>query len=215
VTNPLAAPRPCIGRRRPARLAAPAALLSALAVAACGSGRQADPPAGRSLPPRAVTGTEETARLVDRHAAPPRHISIPAIGMSARVIRLGLNKDRTIQVPTDYSSAGWYRFGPRPGERGPAVIIGHVDNKNGPAVFYRLRELERGDGIVIGRADRSVVRFRIDGLERWPKAEFPTQRVYGNTQGSVLRLVTCSGSFNSSTGHYVDNTIVFASRVSR
>ena len=160
-----------------------------------------------------MTGDRPAARTTPRRVARPRRIRIPAIGVSAPVIPLGLNKDRTIQVPKDFGETGWYRPGPEPGEQGPAVIVGHVDSKTGPAVFYRLRELKRGNRILIRRADGTTVRFRVNGLERWPKAEFPTRRVYGRTRGPVLRLVTCSGAFNSSSGHYVDNTIVFASRL--
>jgi hypothetical protein len=205
-------------RRWSIRPAAPVVLLLlVVAVAGCGSNSAPDPGPDPSpqtrLPREAVRGQHAVARTVERNAAPPRRIRIPAIGVSAPVIPLGLNRDRTLEVPKRPGDTGWYRAGPDPGERGPAVIVGHVDSKTSPAVFYRLRQLKRGNRIVIRRADGSTVRFRINGLERWPKAEFPTRRVYGRTKGSVLRLVTCSGNFNSSTGHYVDNTIVFASRV--
>jgi len=150
--------------------------------------------------------------VVDAQAAPPRRISIPAIGVAARVIPLGLRKDRTMQTPRDFADTGWFEPGAEPGERGAAVVVGHVDSKRGPAVFYRLRKLRRGDLIRISRADGTVVRFRVEGLERWPKAEFPTRRVFRRTRVSALRLVTCSGEFDRNSGHYVDNTIVFAVR---
>jgi LPXTG-site transpeptidase (sortase) family protein len=150
---------------------------------------------------------------VDRRAAAPHRIWIPAIGVSAPVISLGLNRDGTMQTPRAWGSTGWYKPGPEPGERGAAVITGHVDSTTGPAVFYRLRAVRRGDVIRIRRSDRSVVRFRVQRVERWAKSEFPTRRVYGRTRGAVLRIVTCSGNFDRSTGHYVDNTIVYASRV--
>ena len=179
------------------------------------------PPVGRSLPKRALAAERPSAvrpkrRLVDvidREAAPPRSIRIPAIGVRARVIPLGLNSDGTMQTPRDFSVAGWYRPWREPGERGSAVITGHVDSVTGPAVFYRLRDLRRGNIIRVGRADGSVVRFRVEGLERWPKAEFPTHRVFRPARISMLRLVTCSGNFDASIGHYVDNTIVYAARV--
>ena len=200
------------GRRRSIRLATPVALLL-VAISACGSDPAPDLSPRDRLPRKAVTGERPPARTVPRKVAPPRWIRIPAIGVSAPVIPLGLNKDHTIEVPKDFSDTGWYRPGPDPGEQGPAVIVGHVDSQTGPAVFYRLRELKRGNRILIRRADGTTVRFRVNGLERWPKAEFPTRRVYGRTRGPVLRLVTCSGAFDSSSGHYVDNTIVFASRL--
>ena len=200
------------GRRRLIRLAAPVALLL-VAVSGCGTDSPEDPSPGSQLPRAAVTGDRPAPRAAPRRVTRPRSLRIPAIGVSAPIIPIGLHKDRTIQVPQDFGKAGWYRLGPKPGARGPAVIVGHVDSKTGPAVFYRLRELKRGNRILIRGGGGRTVRFRVNGLERWPKAEFPTRRVYGRTRGSVLRLVTCSGNFDSSSGHYVDNTIVFASRL--
>jgi sortase (surface protein transpeptidase) len=150
---------------------------------------------------------------VDREAAAPRRISIPTIGVSARVVPLHLESDGTMETPDEWGDTGWFEPGREPGEQGPSVIAGHVDSTNGPAVFYRLRDLRRGDLIRIRRADDSVVRFRVEGLERWSKAAFPTRRVFGRTHISTLRLVTCSGEFDSSNGHYLDNTIVYAARV--
>jgi hypothetical protein len=151
--------------------------------------------------------------VVDREAPPPRGIDIPSIGVSARIVPLRRERDGTMQTPDRWEDAGWYAPGVEPGELGPALVAGHVDSAAGPAAFYRLRELRRGNEIRIRRADGSVVRFRVEGLERWPKAAFPTRRVFGRTQVAALRLVTCSGEFDSSTGHYVDNTIVYAARL--
>jgi hypothetical protein len=142
--------------------------------------------------------------------AGPEAVVIPAIGVSAPLIRLGLGSDRRMEVPEDYSVAGWYTGGPRPGERGPAVIAGHVDSRRGPAVFYRLGELRRGDVVVVRYPGRVEARFRVERTERHPKRAFPTGRVYGDTPGPALRLVTCGGSFDRASGHYRDNVIVFA-----
>jgi LPXTG-site transpeptidase (sortase) family protein len=150
--------------------------------------------------------------VVDRQAARPTSIEIPAVGIAGPVVPLGLNDDGTLEVPDDFGATGWYERGPEPGEAGPAVITGHVDSTTGPAVFYRLRELQSGDEIAVHRADHTTVRFVVERIEEWPKASFPTDRVYGRTRGSVLRLVTCSGEFDESIGHYVDNTIVYADR---
>jgi len=188
-----------------------------------GGSHDPDPPVGRALPRHALAAEQpghpttrprrRLVNLVDRQAAPPRRIRIPAIGVDARVIPLGLKPDGTMQTPDSVTVTGWYRPWKEPGERGAAVIMGHVDSVDGPGVFYRLRELRRGDMVRIKRADGSVVRFRVEGLERWPKADFPTRKVFGRTRTSTLRLVTCSGSFDTSTGHYVDNTIAYAARV--
>ena len=144
--------------------------------------------------------------------APPVRIEIPAIGVRAPVIPLGLDEHRALEVPADYGDTGWWTGGPWPGERGPAVIAGHVDSTTGPAVFFRLGELAPGDDIVVVRRDGTRVRFRVRGSEHYPKASFPTARVYGPTPGPELRLITCSGDFDRATGHYLDNTVVYAGR---
>jgi hypothetical protein len=241
VTDPRSSSDESNWRRRllPAALLLVAAYLAALAWASASSHdrRRAEPAAGRPLPAAALAGERppaappqrhrrarahrlhrraRAARLVDvvdRDAPPPRRITIPAIGVSARLVPLRLDADGRMQTPARWEEAGWFEPGREPGERGPAVIAGHVDSKAGPAVFYRLRDLRRGDFIHIRRANGSVVRFRVEGLERWPKAEFPAPRVFGRTRISTLRLVTCSGDFDPTTGHYVDNTIVYAVRV--
>jgi sortase (surface protein transpeptidase) len=169
-------------------------------------------PVGQLLAPN-IPAKDPLVDLVDRNAPAPRRIHIASIGVSARVIPLRLNANHTMETPKNFSEAGWFEPGHEPGEQGPAVVVGHVDSKTGPAVFYKLRKLRRGDLIRIVRADRSVVRFRVEGLERWPKADFPTKKVFGRTRTSTLRLVTCSGNFDPKVGHYVDNTIVYAVRV--
>jgi sortase (surface protein transpeptidase) len=223
--DPPLLPSPPNGRRRPLWLAASVLLfvLGAvwLAVLLGRSGDHASPTAPAIEGPRVSPAvapskpvTERRSSPIDRVAAPPRWIRIPAIGVSAPVIPLGLNPDRTLQTPQEWGQTGWYTGGPEPGEQGPAVIAGHVDSTSGPAVFYRLGELHRGAVISIRRADRSNVRFRVQGVERWAKDRFPTRRVYGRRHIAALRLITCGGAFDSATGHYLDNTIVYAARVS-
>jgi hypothetical protein len=149
------------------------------------------------------------ARPAPRPAKPVK-VVIPAIGVRARIVSLGLNPDRTLEVPEDFDDAGWWTGGARPGERGPAVIAGHVDSTSGPAVFFRLGELHPGDAIVVLRRDGTLARFAVQRLERYPKSNFPTARVYSPTRRPTLRLITCGGAFDGSTGHYLDNTVVYA-----
>lgn len=181
---------------------------AALAAAACLGCDEAPSPAE----PEATPVVREAKPVVREAAdvADPRRIEIPAIGVRARVIPLGLNADRTLEVPADFGETGWWTGGPEPGERGAAVIAGHVDSRTGPAVFHRLEDLRAGDEIRVRRDDRTTVRFVVRRLERHGKDAFPTRRVYARTRGPSLRLVTCSGDFDAATGHYVDNTIVFA-----
>ena len=145
-----------------------------------------------------------------RRTALPVRIEIEAIGVSAPVIRLGLNPDGTLEVPTHFGDTGWWSGGARPGERGPAVIAGHVDSRSGPAVFFRLDRLRARDAIVVVLRDGSRARFLVQRTARYRKAAFPTAAVYGPTRTPTLRLITCSGAFDSASGHYVDNTVVYA-----
>ena len=187
-----------------------ALVLGAIAASRCGDGDEAD---NRNLAMR-IDQVENDTRGApaprERRASRPVRIEIPSIGVDAPIIGLGLNPDRTLEVPTDYGDAGWWTGGPRPGERGPAVIAGHVDSRTGPAVFFRIGELQPGAKIVVVGRDGTRARFSVLGSERYPKAHFPTARVYGRTRAATLRLITCSGDFDHATGHYLDNTVVYA-----
>ena len=164
-------------------------------------------PAEREAPAAAAPPAAAPAAAAP---ATPVGIRIQAIGASGPVDPLGLNADRTLQVPTDFNRAGYYTGRPNPGAIGPAIIVGHVASKAGPGVFYRLRDLKPGDEVTIARADQSEVVFVVDRLEQHPKSAFPTRLVYGPTPDATLRLITCGGSFDRSSGHYRDNVIAFA-----
>lgn len=145
----------------------------------------------------------------------PVALSIPAIGVRSPVRRLGQAADGSVQVPAPgryYDQVGWYRFSPTPGSLGPSVIVGHVDSAaNGPSVFWRLGSLHPRDLVRIRRADGSVAIFAVDDVRRFPKTQFPSHLVYGNTSNAALRLITCGGPIEG--GHYRDNVVVRASLV--
>jgi sortase (surface protein transpeptidase) len=168
-------------------------------------------PATHGARPARLRATPPVIRIT-RPVPPPVRVHIPSIGIDARLVRLGLDTGGALEVPRRWEDAGWFTGAARPGERGAAVIAGHVDSTSGPAVFYRLGALRAGAAITIGRRDGSPVRFRVRRVERWPKRRFPTRRVYGPTRRPTLRLITCGGAFDRASGHYVDNTIVFATR---
>lgn len=144
------------------------------------------------------------------NASLPVRVDIPRVGIHSRLERLGLAPDGSVAVPPLSKAwlAGWYDKGPTPGEMGPAVLVGHVDTKKGPAVFFSLGRMRPGDAVDVTRADGTVARFAVDSVEQVPKKHFPTGRVYGDLRYAGLRLITCGGGFDGH--HYVDNTIVFA-----
>ncbi|MER7442081.1 class F sortase [Micromonospora avicenniae] len=148
-------------------------------------------------------------------ASRPVSLSMPTIKVSAPVAPVGQARDGSIAVPPleRHNETGWYDRGPTPGEPGPAVIVGHVDTKDGPSVFYDLGKLKPDDAVEVTRADGSVVVFRVDSVERFPKDRFPADRVYGHEGPPGLRLITCGGEFVGGREGYADNVIAFASLV--
>lgn len=141
----------------------------------------------------------------------PTRVRIPIIGVDTGVIDLGVNPDRTLEVPKDVGVTGWYTGRSVPGEVGPSVVVGHVDSAvAGPGVFFNLRQLEPGDKIEIERSDGSVAEFRVTSRVLVGKDEFPTEDVYGSTEQPTLRLITCGGSFDRGARSYVSNVIVYA-----
>lgn len=149
---------------------------------------------------------------VDQQAAIPVEVEVPAVGISAPVVPLGLTDGGALEVPEDFSTAGWWASGPEPGERGAAVITAHVDSRAGPAAFYALADASPGDEVYVHRKDASTATFVIDRVGQYPKNDFPTRRVYDETPGPTLRLITCGGIFNDSIGHYRDNIVAYARR---
>ena len=145
-------------------------------------------------------------------AAPPgpSTLSIPRIGVRAAIIAVGRKPNGAMEVPRP-AQVGWYRLGPRPGEPGPAVLVGHVDSRIGPAVFHRLGQLRPGDEILVGQPDGTTTRFLASRLEQHPKTALPTSRIWTRTDRPELRLITCAGTFDRNTGHYRDNLILYAS----
>jgi sortase (surface protein transpeptidase) len=143
----------------------------------------------------------------------PVELRIPEISLSVTLSTLGLNADGTVQVPTDAQQPGWYRLGPSPGEMGSAVILGHVDSAEGPGVFFRLRSLVAGNVVDVTLADGVTAQFEVTSVATYLKANFPDQAVYTSHGHSALQLVTCGGAFNTTTGHYLSNVVVYTSLV--
>jgi hypothetical protein len=152
--------------------------------------------------------------VVASHVAPPVTLGIPRLHLTTRLVGLRKNRDGTLQVPADPARAGWYSEGPAPGDAGPAVIVGHVDDYRGPAVFARIKSLRKNDQIRIRRADGTLVTFVVQLVRTYSKRNFPTKLVYAGDPRPSLRLITCGGAFDPVSKHYLSNTVVFASLTS-
>ncbi len=178
-------------------------------IGGAGTGGSAAPASpARSAPSPSVnrfTSVREYAGVAE-----PVRLRIPEAGVDTALERVGLTTDGWVEAPHRWDTAGWYRDGLRPGQSGPAVIVGHIDSKVGPAVFHRLPRLRLGAAVYIDRKDGTTITFRVSGRRQVPKNAFPAAEVYADTLEASLVLLTCSGVFDPATGHYRDNTIVTA-----
>ena len=151
------------------------------------------------------------------HQSLPVSVAIPTIGVQSKLLHLGRNKDGTMEVPnliTSANEAAWYKYSVTPGQIGTAVIEGHLDSYQGPAVFFRLGALRPGNRISVTLADGITAVFRVTGVREYAKDEYPANTIYAPANYAALRLITCGGDFDAVTGHYLNSVVVFASLVS-
>jgi len=150
---------------------------------------------------------------VPRTAAPPVSLVVPALGLDTRLVGLHTGRDGELEVNADPARAGWYADGPAPGDRGPAVLAGHLDSRAGPGVFVGLDRLRPGDPVRVRRADGTTVTFAVTDVHTYAKRAFPTEQVYVGDGTATLRIITCGGEYDPRTGRYRSNTIVSADLV--
>ncbi|MFF3314829.1 class F sortase [Streptomyces sp. NPDC003035] len=173
-------------------------------------------PAAAARPDTRPIGTPPavTPGLQPLPYAPASRVKIPSIRVAAPIMDVGLDENGWIAAPPpeDSNLAGWYQNGIAPGQRGTAVIVGHVDNASGPAVFYGLGSLDKGQHVEVERYDGRVAVFEIYGVEVYAKNNFPGVQVYGDTGEPELRVITCGGGYSRATG-YDGNVVVYARMV--
>ncbi|KPI15725.1 peptidase C60 sortase A and B [Actinobacteria bacterium OK074] len=178
------------------------------------NGAEAHPPPQPSAAQAAVTGTGPRADAGTARAlppSPPDRIRIPAIRVNAPLMGLALTPSGSLDVPPagKKNLAGWYEAGTTPGETGTAIVAGHVDNAEGPAVFYDLGALHKGAEVRVERRDGSTAVFTVDAVEVYDARHFPDEKVYGAARRPELRVITCGGGYSKATG-YQGNVVVFA-----
>ncbi len=178
-------------------------LATSLSLVGCGTPNPAPAPAPPAA--QAPASTQAPRSL-------PAWIDIPSIGARSSLIQLGLNPDRTIEIPpvSQPKQAGWYKYSPPPGQIGPAVVLGHIDGEHQEGIFWRLHDVKAGEKVTVGMQDGSTLTFVVTRVDQIAKNDFPTSAVYGNTADPELRLITCGGAFDAATHNYLDNIIVYA-----
>lgn len=171
---------------------------------------------GHATAPVRLTGWLTGDRGEQLPPSTPTTLAIPSLSLQAAVLPVGLDHNGAIEAPPMARSheAGWYADGPTPGQYGAAVIVGHVDDAYGPAVFYHLDRLRPGDRIEITRRDGEVTNFEVTGIRTYDKLALPIDEVYGDADRPELRLITCGGRWVGGETGYADNVVVFATLVS-
>ncbi|MFF8377315.1 class F sortase [Streptomyces sp. NPDC015661] len=143
-------------------------------------------------------------------ASAPVRLRIPETDVDAPMMRLGLAENGALDVPpaANRNMAGWYGDGTAPGAKGTAIVAGHVDNAEGPAVFYTLGALKKGHRIEVDREDGKTAVFTIDAIEVYDNKNFPDTKVYAEADRAEIRVITCGGGFSKKNG-YQGNVVAF------
>jgi sortase (surface protein transpeptidase) len=168
-------------------------------------------PSQSSVPSIAVHRAGLSDVVTAKTGPVPVTVQISAIGLQAPVVPVGVAVGtRQMEVPQDVRTVGWYRFGPAPGQPGSAVLIGHVDSRSqGLGAFFGLRGLREGMTIRVGLTDGTALRFRVVARRHYGKADLPGA-LFARAGNPMLALITCGGTFNTSTRTYSDNVVVYA-----
>ncbi|MET9929875.1 MULTISPECIES: class F sortase [unclassified Streptomyces] len=168
------------------------------------------PPAPDSSRQVSPSSTLLVAPVMPRSA--PVRLRIPEIGVDAPFTDLRVGPSGALDAPPagDTNLVGWHASGPSPGERGTALIAGHLDTATAPAVFARLGELTAGNTFEVARADGTTAVFLVDSVESFHKDDFPDRRVYDDTPDALVRLITCAGAYDRTAKDYTENLVVFA-----
>ncbi|OXS64343.1 LPXTG-site transpeptidase (sortase) family protein [Bacillus sp. V-88] len=145
----------------------------------------------------------------ERSGIVPATIEIPAIDVSTSIEAVGLKENGEMAVTESFETTAWYQGGYKPGEPGNAVIGGHVDSRNGPAVFYKLNKLSKGDEIIVKNKEGEKRTFVVIDKKEYPWDDAPLKSIFGYSPASSLNLITCTGDFDHSARNYSKRLVVY------
>nr|WP_166682500.1 class F sortase [Streptomyces sp. 846.5] len=142
----------------------------------------------------------------------PIQLALPGIRLTAPLLGLGMDGKGQPELPpfSQPRTAGWLRDSATPGEAGTAVLVGHVDTRTGPAVFWNLSAVKPGAPVEVARLDGSTALFTVDRVQAYPKASFPSAQVYAPAKDAQLRIITCGGSYDRKHAEYTGNVVLYA-----
>lgn len=144
----------------------------------------------------------------------PNRLRIPALGVDAPVVAVGLEPDGSMEIP-GATEVGWYEpTQVRPGDpAGSAVLAAHVDYQGQRGVFFDLRSLSEGEEITVVGPDGAERRFRVTSRFQVAKDDLPVEELFRTAGDPALTLITCGGIFDRSDRHYEDNIVVRATPI--
>jgi sortase (surface protein transpeptidase) len=222
--NELSAPSTASTRPPPApsppTMIQPATTVAAVQSSAVTPGSTA--PRSTTIPTTTTTTTPTTATtpivthsatvdvLAPQPATAPVRVAIPALGVDGPVLPAGVNSENELDVPPDARSFVWYRHGPAPGERGSAVIAGHLNWQGVTGLFAELASIPVGAEVTVVFDDGAQRYFRVTSVELVPKPAVSVNGVFARNGARVLRLVTCGGEFDDEVNTYRSNVVVTA-----
>jgi sortase (surface protein transpeptidase) len=166
-----------------------------------------------ALPTPVSAGLRPTARA-QRPVAGAVNLRVPRLGIVKPLLRLHVQKDRSLTVPKNFADVGWWSEGPRPGGAGAVIVGGHISSKAGPGAFFNLRKMRVNDLVYVDRADRTTAVIQVRAVKSFSRSNYPNALVYRTTGRPSIHLITCDGVFDPRIGHHVNNLVVFADLVS-
>lgn len=175
--------------------------------------RSGSPGKRKTAIPTRTPSTNENGKVVkeERTIIEPHRIDISSIGVDAIVEQVGVIENGQMGVPESFETVGWYNQGHMPGERGNTVISGHVDSRNGPAVFFELKNLDTRDEIQVFNKEEESLTYVVDRIETYGEGEAPVDAIFDYSCQSNLNLITCTGTFDRSVREYSDRLVVYSS----
>ncbi|MDQ6661943.1 MAG: class F sortase [Chloroflexota bacterium] len=190
-------------------------LLAMLVMSGCGENAAATHSAKASPSVAAQAAKTPTATPASQQANPAR-LLIPSIGVNASVETVGFlpNGNLGTAVRSPWDNVGWDGNGPPPGEKGSAVIDGHLDRPGGyPAVFWKLDTIHVGDSVEIVDTQGHTLHFKVTRTAQYRPEDAPLQEIFGNNQDRYLNLITCAGDWIASQHQTTLRLVVYTTEV--
>ncbi|WP_426354532.1 class F sortase [Exiguobacterium sp. R-39] len=178
-------------------------LFLTVVLAGCGGAEEASPPRSEEPAPPVVESpapkSDSKAEAVETFI--PNRLKIPAIDVNAKIEVVGKDDKGRMDVPKQTDQVGWYQYGAKANQTGNVILAGHLDDTDGPAVFYDLAKVKRGQRIEVSSKTGEQVSYVVTNVMPYPVDQAPVGSIFGATLAQRLTLITCVGTFTQSKGY--------------